>query len=145
MADQGISTFDNCWKRILKMKRSFITLWASQIKNVHHTRVLLVLKVKLKVLLTQSCPTLCDPTDRSPPGSSVHVISQARLLEWVAISYSRRSSPASNQTCVSCLAGGFLTTEPPGKPLLTWLIGKMICMTPIKWSYPTLMKCFRNF
>ena len=40
----------------------------------------------------QSCPTLCDPTDCSPPGSSFHGISQARILEWVAISSSRGSS-----------------------------------------------------
>ena len=39
------------------------------------------------VLVTQSCPTLCDPTDCSPPGSSVHGILQARILEWVAISF----------------------------------------------------------
>ena len=36
----------------------------------------------------QSCPTLCDPMDSSPPGSSVHGILQARILEWVAISFS---------------------------------------------------------
>ena len=36
----------------------------------------------------QSCPTLCDPTDSSPPGSSIHGILQARVLEWVAISFS---------------------------------------------------------
>ena len=42
--------------------------------------------------LTQSCPTLCDPTDYSLPGSSVHGILQARILEWVAISFSRGSS-----------------------------------------------------
>ena len=36
--------------------------------------------------VTQSCPTLCDPVDCSPPGSSVHTILQARILEWVAIS-----------------------------------------------------------
>ena len=41
---------------------------------------------------TQSCPTLCDPLDRSPPGSSVTGILQARMLEWVAISSSRGSS-----------------------------------------------------
>ena len=40
----------------------------------------------------QSCPSLCDPADSSPPGSSVHGISQARLLEWVSISFSRGSS-----------------------------------------------------
>ena len=38
---------------------------------------------------TQSCPTLCDPVDCSPPGSSVHVVFKARILEWVAISFFR--------------------------------------------------------
>ena len=42
--------------------------------------------------VAQSCPTLCDPVDCSLPGSSVHGIFQARILEWVAISFSRRSS-----------------------------------------------------
>jgi len=40
----------------------------------------------------QSCPTLCNPMDCSPPGFSVHVILQARTLEWVAISFSRNST-----------------------------------------------------
>ena len=40
-------------------------------------------KVKVKVLVTQLCLTLCDPVDYSPPGFSVHVILQARILEWV--------------------------------------------------------------
>ena len=44
-------------------------------------------------LVSKSYPTLCHPMDCSPPGSSVHVISQARILEWVAISFSRGSSP----------------------------------------------------
>ena len=44
------------------------------------------------VLVAQSCLTLCDPMDCSPPGSSVHEIFQARILEWVAISFSRGSS-----------------------------------------------------
>ena len=39
----------------------------------------------MKVLVAQSCPTLCDPMDYSPPGSSVHGISRARILEWVAL------------------------------------------------------------
>ena len=42
--------------------------------------------------VVQSCPTLCDPVDYSPPGSSTHGIFQARILEWVAISFSKRSS-----------------------------------------------------
>ena len=47
--------------------------------------------------------TLCDPMDYSPPESSVHETFQARLLEWVAIAYSRRSSPPVDQTHVSCI------------------------------------------
>ena len=44
------------------------------------------------ILCAQSCPSLCDPMDCSPPGSSVHGIFQARILEWVAVSYSKGSS-----------------------------------------------------
>ena len=68
-------------------------------------------------LVAQSCPTLCDPMDCSPPGSSVHGISQARILEWVAISFSRRSSQPRDRIHVSSLAGRFFTSEPPGKLL----------------------------
>ena len=55
--------------------------------------------------VAQSCPTLCDPVDCSPPGSSIHGILQARILEWVAISFSRGSSWPRDQTQVSCIAG----------------------------------------
>ena len=54
--------------------------------------------------------------DSSPPGSSVHGILQARILVWVAISFSRGSSWPRDRTCISCIAGGFFTAEPPGKP-----------------------------
>ena len=64
---------------------------------------------KVKVLVVQLCPTLWDPMDCSPPGSSVHEILQARVLEWVAISYSRGSSQPRDQTQVSCIAGRFFT------------------------------------
>ena len=57
----------------------------------------------------QSCPTLCDPMDCSPPGSSVHGILQARMLEWVAIPSSRGSSKPRDQTQVFNIAGGFFT------------------------------------
>ena len=62
-----------------------------------------------KVLVTQSCPTLCDPIDCSPPGSSVHGISQVSILEWVAVSFSKGTSHPRNQTQVSYTAGGFFT------------------------------------
>ena len=51
----------------------------------------------------QLCPTLCDPTDYSLPGSSVHGILQARILECVAIPSSRETSPPRDRTCVSCI------------------------------------------
>ena len=68
------------------------------------------LKMKVKVLVTQSCPTLCDPMHCNPPGSYVHGILQARILEWVAIPFSRGSSHMRDQTQVSCIAHGFFTT-----------------------------------
>ena len=55
--------------------------------------------------VTQSCPTLCDPMDCSLPCSSIRGILQARILEWVAISFSRGSSQLRDQTQVSCIAG----------------------------------------
>ena len=67
------------------------------------------MKVKSESEVSQSCRTLCDPMDCSPPGSSVHGILQARVLEWVAIPFSKGSSQPSNQTQVSCIAGGFFT------------------------------------
>ena len=56
-----------------------------------------------KPSLTQSCPTLCNPVDCSPPRSSVHGIFQARVLEWVSISFSRGSSRPRDRTRVSRL------------------------------------------
>ena len=61
------------------------------------------------VLVAQSCLTFCDPMNCSLPGSSVHGIFQARILEWVAISFSRGSSQPRVQTWVSCIAGRFFT------------------------------------
>ena len=66
-------------------------------------------------LVAESCLTLCDPMDCSPPSSSVHGILQAGRLEWVAISFSRRSSQPRDWTCLSCIAGVFSTTKPCGK------------------------------
>ena len=70
----------------------------------------------------QSCLTLFNSMDCSLPGSSVHGISKARLLEWVAIFYSRGSSQLKDWTHISvslALAGRFFTTAPSGKPTKT--------------------------
>ena len=61
------------------------------------------------VLVVQSCPILCNPMNWSLLGSSVHAISQARIVEWFAISFSRESSRPRDQTWVSCIAGRFFT------------------------------------
>ena len=69
-------------------------------------------------VLSRSVLSDSDPMDCSPPGSSVHGISQARILEWVAVSSSRGPSPPRDRTwvsCVSCITDRFFTTEPPGE------------------------------
>ena len=60
--------------------------------------------------VAQSSQTLCDPMDCSPTGSSIPGILQARILEWVAISFSRGSSQHRGRTQVSCIAGRFFTS-----------------------------------
>ena len=65
--------------------------------------------MKLKLLLIQTCLTLCSPMDSSLSGSSVHGILQARILEWVIHSLLPGSSPPRDQTQVSCIAGRFFT------------------------------------
>ena len=66
---------------------------------------------EVKVKVTQSCLTLCDPMDYT-----VHGIFQAKILEWVTVPFSRRSSQPRHQTQFSHIAGGFFRAKPPGKP-----------------------------
>ena len=65
--------------------------------------------IDIEIVVAQSCPTLCDSMDCSLPGSSLHGIFQARVLEWVAISFSRRSSRPRDQTRVSRIVGRCFT------------------------------------
>ena len=78
--------------------------------------------MKAKVLVTQSCPTFCDPMDSSPPDSFVHGILQARILEWVAISFSMGLPWPRDQTKSPALLADSLLSEPPGKPAHTLLL-----------------------
>ena len=64
---------------------------------------------KVKVLVAQSCPAPCNSMDCRPSGSSIHGILQARILEWVAISFSRGSSQPRDRTQVFCIGGGLFT------------------------------------
>ena len=92
--------------------------------NVHfgHPKSLVFCAVGLCVL-AQSCATLCDPGDGSPPGSSVHGILQARMLEWIAIS-SSRGSPNSGiklePLAFPALAGMFFTTRATWEALIIY-------------------------
>ena len=69
--------------------------------------------------VAQLCPTLCDSMDCNLPGSSVREILQARVLEWVAISFSRGSSQPGMEPTSPELQADALPSEPPGKPLIT--------------------------
>ena len=97
----------------------FFTIWVTRDRSIllgvlfgqevpwenEERGVKIVLKVKSESEVAQSCPTLCDPMCYSLSGSSVHGIFQARMLKWIAISFSRGSSWPRNQTQVSRIAG----------------------------------------
>ena len=110
------------WGRGTRFKKCFILHFFPIIIDLGIMRQGLQNQVYVSLLLcccltAQSCLTLCDPKDCSPPGPSVHGIFQARTLERVAIPFSRGSSQPRDQTWVSCTDR--LTAGPPGKPF-TW-------------------------
>ena len=80
----------------------FIPAWNADVMTGASTAILWALR-QVKGLVTQSCPTLCNLMDYSLPGSSVHGVLQARILECVAISFSRESSQPTDQTSLSCI------------------------------------------
>ena len=94
---------------------------------------------EMKVKVTQSCPTLCDPMDCSLLGSSIHGILQTRILEWVAVPFSRGSSHSRDRTQVPLIAGRFLPSEPPEKPKNTGVGNQWIC--PTQESNQGLLHC----
>ena len=83
---------------------------------LYRTSALLVPERKVKELVAQSCPPLCDPIDCSPLGSSVHGILQARILEWVVIPPLRDIPDPGIEPGSPVLQAGSLPFEPSGKP-----------------------------
>ena len=105
--DNFIYNFTQWWTAIVKMMKENmvfsleLVIWS---KTNQNNSIII-----MKVLVIQSCLTLCDPMNCSPPGSSVHGILQVRILERVAIPFSRGSSQPRDGTQVSRIAGIFFT------------------------------------
>ena len=94
---------------------------------------------KMKVKVAQSCSTLCDPMDGSLPGSSVHGILQARILEWLAIPFSRRSSQLRDRIQVSRIACGFFTVwTREGEAYFNFILNLVLCL--IGFEYITFLQ-----
>ena len=100
--------------------------------------VMLQLACESESEVTQPCPTLCDPMDCSPPGSSVHGIFQARVLEWVAISFSRGSSRPRDRTRVSHIVGRCFYCLSFTIPCLLWIMAPWLVLSQRHSKY----KCF---
>ena len=91
--------------------------WGIEERRINPFLIIKDQKGKKKIIVAQACLTLCRPMNCSQPGSSVHGILQARILEWVAISFSRGifQSQGSNSGSLHC--GQTLPSELPGKPI----------------------------
>ena len=100
---------------------NYITLWYIFMIHLHYDFCCLVHKLCVWLF--------CNPMDCSLPGSSVHGISQARILEWVAISFSSGSSPPRDQTCILCIGRWVL---------YHWAALEVLCQLYIKkWKRKT--------
>ena len=85
-------------------------------------------------LVTQSCPTLCDSMDCSPPGSSIHGIFQARILERVAVSFSRASSRPRTETSSTALQADSLPLSHQGSAFLTFIYVRIYALRCVYFS-----------
>ena len=97
-------------------------------------------------LVAQLCLTLCEPMDCSLPGSSVHDILQAKILEWAAMPSSRGSSQPRDQTHVSCIPGRFFTNWATREDSSGESLFRMLQTTtwPWSWSWSCTMECRRE-
>ena len=102
-------------KERLKQER---LVWERTSKVIKQEQVLSVITHFSLILLCSVVSDSLQPHGLlcNPPAFSVHGILQARILEWVAIPFTREYSQPRGQTCVTCIVGRFFTSEPPGKP-----------------------------
>ena len=107
----GIHSFTNfilCLFKTTFGMKAYLWCWKLIFHSIHGI-VCVCVCVCVCVLVTQLCPTLCNTMDCSSPGSSIHGITQARILEWVATPFSRGSSQPRDHTQVSRTGGKFFT------------------------------------
>ena len=120
-----------CWPSLSTTCLFFLVIWGNGLRSelcFHEVFALCwpMSSPRVASEATQSCLTLCNPMDCRLPDSSVHGIFQARVLEWVAISFSRGSSRPRDWTWVSCIAGRCFTiwatgeATSPGVTLYVW-------------------------
>ena len=98
---------------------------------------------KVEVLAAQLCSTFCNPVDCNLPSFSIHGILQARILDWVAISFSRGSSWPRNQTWISSIADRFFT-DWDMREAFTWLKISLIfshLLCSLKPGWRALLHC----
>ena len=100
-------------------QREMKTYWSTPISLTSKGTDILIHWILRPDHVAQSCPTLCDPMDCSLPGSSVHGIFQAIVLEWIAISFSSGSSRPRGRTRVSHIVDRRFTIWAPGKSSLS--------------------------
>ena len=135
---QKYLTLATSWTRVVTLKRVTASCLSQQV-----TKFFLSL-LQSESEVAQSCLTLCDPVDCSPPGSTVHGILQARILEWVAISFSRGSSRPRDRTQVSRIRGRrfnlwatSLSSNSQGKEFCQKPCKLEVALSPIKPSNKT--------
>ena len=117
-------------KSALRSRPFFISPFSTRLQcNILHKSIFCIKKVKVKV--AQLCPTLCDPMDYK-----VHGILQARILEWVAFPFSRRSSQPMDWTQVACIAGRFFTSWASREAQL--ISGEVPISSTVQWLYNTV-------
>ena len=116
------------WKVTTVFQNSINIFWLpfqqpiSSLHSIEYCTITIIFTISSPPLnITQSCWTLCDPMDCSSPGSSVHGISQAGILEWVSISFSRGSSRPRDRTQVSCIAGRLYRLSHQGSPRMIFI------------------------
>ena len=106
----NVNEIEQCVVFCIWLLWSHITFWSFiNIVIYNRSSFYFTSSITSVCLVTQSCLTVCDPMDCSPPGSSVQGVLQARILEWVVMPSSKGSSQPGNQTQIFHIAGGFFT------------------------------------